>query len=215
MTMRIPIPMDDVLTLAQWLSPAYPIGAFAYAHGLEQAVADGRVIDPASLEAWLRDVLEHGSGWSDAVLLAAAYRGDAEADTTARAFATGEGRLTETLEQGAAFARITAAVWKTDPAVMALPVAIGRAAAARGIPLSLTLAMTLQSTITNLVSAAQRLAPIGQTAAQEIVYQLSARARDVALRAEQSTLGDLSSVAWMSDIASMRHESKPVKVFRT
>ncbi|QFU08046.1 Urease accessory protein UreF [Rhodobacteraceae bacterium THAF1] len=207
--------MDDVLTLAQWLSPAYPVGAFAYAHGLEQAVADGFVSDAATLEAWLRDVLEHGGGWSDAVLLAAAWRGDAQAYEVARAFASGEGRLIETLEQGTAFARVTGAVWGTDDAQLPMPVALGQAAAARAIPLDLTLAMYLQSMLTNLVSAAQRLAPVGQTEAQGIVRRLTSVARDVAERAEDSTLEDLSSVAWLSDIAAMRHEMKSVKVFRT
>ena len=33
--------MTALLTLVQWLSPAFPTGAFAYSHGLEQAVASG------------------------------------------------------------------------------------------------------------------------------------------------------------------------------
>jgi len=38
------MPTDrQILTLAQWLSPAYPVGAFAYSHGLEWAVRAGDV----------------------------------------------------------------------------------------------------------------------------------------------------------------------------
>ena len=46
---RIPMHIDPVLTLAQWLSPAYPVGAFAYSHGLEAAVEAGRVRDGEGL----------------------------------------------------------------------------------------------------------------------------------------------------------------------
>ncbi|NJM84300.1 MAG: urease accessory protein UreF, partial [Tabrizicola sp.] len=63
-----------LLTLVQWLSPAFPTGAFACSHGLEWAVAAGEVRQAAEVQAWLADVLAHGSGWQDAVVLAAALR---------------------------------------------------------------------------------------------------------------------------------------------
>jgi urease accessory protein len=31
----------DLLTLVQWLSPAFPVGGFAYSHGLEWAISEG------------------------------------------------------------------------------------------------------------------------------------------------------------------------------
>ena len=54
------------LALFAWLSPSFPIGAFAYSHGLETAVSDGDVRDGATLQAWLFDLLRlrfdpHGS----------------------------------------------------------------------------------------------------------------------------------------------------------
>ena len=60
--------------LMAWLSPSYPVGAFAYSHGLEWLVATGDVTTAATLSAWLEDVLRHGGGWSDAVLLQHAWR---------------------------------------------------------------------------------------------------------------------------------------------
>ena len=41
---------DILLTL--WLSPAFPVGAFAYSHGLEWAAEAGDVRDEATLVAW-------------------------------------------------------------------------------------------------------------------------------------------------------------------
>ncbi len=66
-------PEAATLHLLAWLSPAFPVGAFAYSHGLEAAVEAGDITDAETLRAWLADLVEHGSGRSDAVLAAAAY----------------------------------------------------------------------------------------------------------------------------------------------
>ena len=63
-----------LVRLMSWLSPAFPVGAFAYSHGIERAIHDGLVRDRATLVEWLADLLTLGSGWNDAVLLAAAWR---------------------------------------------------------------------------------------------------------------------------------------------
>ena len=49
------------LLLQAWLSPAFPVGSFAYSHGLESAIDAGDIADAASLRHWLLDLFEHGS----------------------------------------------------------------------------------------------------------------------------------------------------------
>lgn len=63
-----------LLRLMAWLSPAFPVGGFAWSGGLERAVADRLVADAAGLSAWLETVLAHGALWNDAVLFAEAWR---------------------------------------------------------------------------------------------------------------------------------------------
>ncbi|MCR4281753.1 MAG: hypothetical protein NUV72_01795, partial [Bauldia sp.] len=53
--------------LLVWLSPAFPIGAYAYSHGLEWAIEDGTVTDASGLQAWIGDILRHGAGRTDAM----------------------------------------------------------------------------------------------------------------------------------------------------
>ena len=55
--------------LLAFLSPAFPVGAFTYSHGLEQVIEDGDVADAVSLQAWLEEVLRFGAGRSDAILM--------------------------------------------------------------------------------------------------------------------------------------------------
>jgi urease accessory protein len=211
---------DAVLTLAQWLSPAYPVGAFAYSHGLERAVEAGRVHDVESLEAWLRDVLEHGSGHSDVLFLTAAWQAEscdevAAIDAIARAFAPSRERLMETDLTGAAFCEVTGAVWEADLAELCYPVAVGHAAWARDLPLGLTAQMYLQAFMANLVAAGMRLLPVGQTAGQALIRRLTPLCTGIAEAAQGETLDDLSATAFLADIASMQHETQHSRIFRT
>ena len=64
---------EPALALFAWLSPSYPVGAFAYSHGVEWAVECGDVRDAASLAQWIETILAHGSGRNDAVLFTAAF----------------------------------------------------------------------------------------------------------------------------------------------
>ncbi len=59
--------------LMTWLSPAFPVGAFSYSHGLEWAVEDGLVRDEATLRNWIEAGLAHEFGAIGAAQLRGAY----------------------------------------------------------------------------------------------------------------------------------------------
>lgn len=214
--------------LLSWLSPAYPVGAFSHSHGLEWAVQEGTVRDAASCRAWIEDVIGHGGGRQDAVLLAAAWRaageGDAgrlsEIEELALALNPSAERLTETVSQGSAFAEATGDAWETPGAARLseatpYPVAVGVAAAGHDVPLDGTLTAYLHAVASNLVSAAIRLVPLGQTDGQRVVAALEPAIAATASLAAASTLDDLGGASLRADIASMRHETQDVRLFRT
>ncbi len=209
----------QIITLSQWLSPGYPVGAFAYSHGLESLVETGAVADADSLLDWLGDVLRFGAGLSDARFLIAAYRVDAQdvgaVDALCRAFAPSKERLQETDLQGAAFCEVTAAVWEQPIAGLTYPVAVGRAASLEGLPPALTTQMYLQAFVSNLVAAAQRLLPIGQTEGQRLIRTLAPLLAEITDQALNGSLDDLSGTAFLADIAAMKHETQYSRIFRT
>ncbi|MEX2518830.1 MAG: urease accessory UreF family protein [Paracoccaceae bacterium] len=203
--------------LHAWLSPGYPVGAFAYSHGLEWAIGEGLVRDAASLEGWIGDCLAFGGGRNDAIFAAAAYRAP-ESDEPAElaaAFAASAERLLETEAQGAAFAATTAAAWGPDLAAAPYPVAFGRFARAHEAPLIEALTLFLQAFASNLVSAGVRLIPLGQTEGQRIVAGLAPQCAALAAEAARAGLDDLGGAALLSDIAAMAHETQHVRLFRT
>jgi urease accessory protein len=220
----------SLLRLLTFLSPAFPVGAFSYSHGLEWQIDSGAIRSAEALCAWLTDLLEIGSGWNDAVLLAEAHRAAATEDPArlrnlaelAVALSPTCERLLESTAQGRAFLDAAAWAWPSTAASRLLveqsipyAVAVGAVAAAEGIALGSVLPGYLNAFTANLVSVGVRLIPIGQSAGLAILVALHPLIVDTARRAEGATLDDLGSATVLSDIASMRHEDQYSRVFRT
>lgn len=211
-----------LLRLLTWLSPAFPVGAFSYSHGLETAIREGGLTDATGLCAWIAGLIEHGGGWSDAVLFKAAWdaarRDDAVslADLVelAEAMAPSLERRRETLGQGEAFL-IAARAWGASPVegVVAYPIAVGAVCGALGIALDAALVAWLHAFAANLVSVAVRAVPLGQTGGVWVMAELEPVILCAANRAAGSSLDDLGSAAILSDIAAMRHETLGVRLF--
>ncbi|MCV6592068.1 MAG: urease accessory protein UreF [Silicimonas sp.] len=212
------MPTDPrLLTLVQWLSPAFPIGAFAYSHGLESAIAAGWVADAEGLESWLRDCLEEGSGRSDAIFLRAAFdAGDpGEVNATARSFAMSAERLREAERQGAAFVLTANGVWGFDMPPLLLPVAVGHGARLAGLDVEDTVALYLHAFMSNLVSAAIRLMPLGQTAGQRVLHNLHATCLAVADETRGAVPENAYGAAFLSDVSAMKHETLEPRLFQS
>ncbi|MEO1677147.1 MAG: urease accessory UreF family protein [Pseudomonadota bacterium] len=211
--------MDDhgLLTLTQWLSPAFPLGSFSYSHGLEAAIADGDVTSAESLSAWLDYLLRFGTGRADATLLHAALRGedpDALADV-ARALAASAERAQETEAQGAALARTVSAITDQDMPARPLPVALGVAARPLGMPAVQVVALYLHAFAGNLTSCATRFVPLGQTEAQAALAGLAPTILSVAAETEHTPVTDIASAAFGADLAAIAHETMDVRLFQT
>ncbi|WP_445681714.1 urease accessory protein UreF [Radicibacter daui] len=216
--------------LMAWLSPSYPVGAFSYSHGLEAAIDAGEVRSAGDVARWIATVLEVGGGWTDAVLFCAAWRavedpaGLEEVAELAAAFrATSETAL-ETSQQGAAFVKVTGDAWPDERLAafvaaragepVAYPVAVAVAMAGR-MPLEAALHAYLHAFAANLVSAAVRTVPLGQTDGQRAIALLEpavARAASRALTADPSRLG---TAAPLAELHSIHHETQYTRLFRS
>ena len=207
----------SLLLLLNWMSPAFPTGAFAYSHGLEQAIADGVISSGEDLHGWIADLLTRGSGWNDAVIFARCWEDDAAAlNELALALASSRERWLETTQLGRSFA-LAAGVFGGSSAAgdIAYPVAAGSACRGMGIARTDALQAFLQGFCAALTSVAVRLVPLGQTAGLETLRDLMPVIQETAARATGASLDDLGAVTLCADIAAMRHETLYARVFRT
>ena len=225
MTMKmttITIDQIPLLNLLAWLSPAFPVGGFAYSHGLEWAVETGDIKDKATLQAWVTDVLTHGAGRSDIVLLRHAHRAAGnqamlqEIAELATACVPARERRDETLNQGRAF-RLAVAAWTSVelPEDIAYAVAVGAAAAAKEISEDHAAIAYLQAFAASLISAAVRLVPLGQTHGLQVLAELEPVIVLVSSETKFATLDDVGGCAFRSDLAAMRHETQYTRLFRS
>lgn len=208
---------DALLRLTQWLSPSFPTSAYAYSGGLEWAMATGEV-DGGTLADWIAATLAFGTGWGDAVLLAMALRPGADhavLDDLGQALCLTSERLTETLDQGTAFGATVAALGGTAGRPAILPVAVGRAAASLGLPPALVIALYLHAVAGNLISAAVRFLPLGQTHGQRLLAGLHDHITAIAARAATADESDLGTAALRADMIAAWHETQAVRIFRT
>lgn len=214
------------LRLLTWLSPAFPTGGFAYSHGLEWAVESGDARSTAGIVGWICDILEHGSGRTDAILLRHAHRalGDdatlADIIDLAAALPMGRERHQETVLQGRAFL-LAARAWglgALDPLTdrdVAYPVAVGIVAALHGIAEEQATLGFLHAFSANLVSAAVRLIPLGQQAGLRIMAALEPVLSSVAEESRALTLDDIGAGAIRADLAALHHETQYTRLFRS
>ncbi len=211
--------MDEaVLTLTQWLSPAFPVGGFAYSHGLEWAMAAGEVQTTDDVETWVADVLRDGAGAADATLLCAAMAPgtNIEAlDALARALCPAEERWIETRDQGAAFAAAVNAATGSSDAPAALPVAVGRAAGRLQLSAALVAGLYLQTFATNLVLAAVRFIPLGAGEGQRIISRMRPVCLSVGRHAVRTPPEEIGTAALGAELAALRHADMETRMFRT
>jgi len=235
--MATPIPITDrgLLRLLAWLSPSFPVGAYAYSHGAEFAVESEQVLDRKTALSWVSFVLEFGSGRVDADMFVAAYLAaeDNNADTFLIAASqadalkgTAELGL-ESRAQGQAFLEAILNVWPNEKLEnfaaslvennvrASYATVVAAVSAFAGVGLQAALGAYLHAFAANITSAIVRLVPLGQTDGQRIIAALE----DVIERALADALErdsrDMGSAAFAVDLMSMKHETQYSRLFRS
>lgn len=214
----IPMTTRDLLSLTQWLSPAFPVGGFSYSHGLDWAVGADEVHDSPSFALWLEDCLTLGAGHNDAVMLSLAFRAVIPLEdlrNIASALAASRERWQESLMQGQAFETLSGALSAQSARDLPLPLAVGSRARDLELPLETVVALYLQNFSSNLCTIATRVIPIGQTDGQIVLNRLASKIAEIAQDMNSVDVTDLASSVPRGDLAAMRHETQDVRLYQS
>ncbi len=223
-----------------WLaSPALPVGAFSYSEGLEGAIESARVRDEAGVQAWLLDQLALSLTRCEMAVVAAAWRawgqhadGADDAPQTLRELndwllqtrESAEFRQ-QTLQTGRSMAEwLRQRLGEHDTGWQLLatlrpaptwPLAFALAAQRSGAPLQASLLAYGFGWAENMVQAAVKCVPLGQSAGQRVLQALSDALPAHVAWAERADAAQRQSATPMLAIVSAQHEQQYSRLFRS
>jgi urease accessory protein len=220
--------MTELSTMRLWqlISPALPVGAYAYSGGLESAIEAGLVEDLDSAQNWLEGLLRHALAKVDLPLFLRLYDAWQTLDMqvvdalTRQLQAMRETRelLNEDKHMGAALRRLLIDLQVPDAALLQTPsFATSYALACHHWQIScesgaLGLAW---SWVENQVAASIKLIPLGQTDGQRLLGNLLPAMQDAVDHASLLADDELGCSLPGLAILSAQHEQQYSRLFRS
>jgi urease accessory protein len=208
---------DGLLALLWLASPALPVGGFSYSEGLEAAVDAGLVTGEAPAGEWLAQQLHLTLARAELVVvrdaMAAWQRDDLDAIRVLDAWVLRTRETSELRQQTQQMGRSMGALSAKEGPSFCFPVAWARAAAKSRLETRAALLAFAFGWAENMMQAAVRLVPLGQSAGQRILSRLSG---EIPAAVEHAMACDEpQTFSPMLAILSSRHENQYSRLFRS
>lgn len=218
--------------LLQLASPALPVGAYSYSQGLEWAIESGIVNNAETAQRWIEDHLLLVFAKYEAPIYAKAFAAwqsadrDAIESLNAQFIASRESSepRAETLQVGFSYAAwcrevapLTTAQRETLEALprVCAPVAAALASCACGLAVREGLLAYVFGFAENQVMVLAKALPLGQIAAQKMLFALNDAVNTCVETALELKEEDWSSASPLLAIAQMKHETQYSRLFRS
>ena len=206
---------DPLQILQIWFSSSFPVGSYAYSHGLE-AIIDNKLINNKNdVEEFLNALLFNGTLRNEYIFIKSIYEGK-EINNLILSSASSKERQIEMVDMGNSFRKIMKQSWDLELAEnTAFTYCLTKAAIHFNIKFEYLIKFYLQSFISNLINVCVKHIPISQKDGQKLNVIFINKIQDFLQKSEKLNLEDIGSTFFIGDLFSIKHENLETRIYLT
>ena len=206
---------DPHQILQVWFSSSFPIGSYAYSHGLEALIDDKKIKNNNDVKEFLDALLFYGTLRNDYIFIKSIYKGD-EINQLILASASSKERQIEMIDMGNSFRKIMKDSWELSlPENTSFIYCLAKAGLHFNIKFDDLIKFYLQSFISNLINVCVKHIPMSQKDGQGLNVNFINKIQDFLTHAEKLTLRDVGSTFFIGDIFAIKHENLDSRIYLT
>ena len=206
---------DPHQILQIWFSSSFPIGSYAYSHGLEALIDDKKIKNEDDVKEFLDALLFYGTLRNDYIFMKSIYKGD-EINQLILVSAASKERQIEMIDMGNSFRKIMKDSWELSlPENTSFIYCLAKAGLYFDIKFDDLIKLYLQSFISNLINVCVKHIPMSQKDGQSLNVIFINQIQEFLTHSDKLTLNDIGSSFFIGDIFAIKHEYLDSRIYLT
>ena len=206
---------DPHQVLQIWFSSSFPIGSYAYSHGLEALIDDKKIKNKDDVKEFLDALLFYGTLRNDYIFMKSVYKGEQINELTL-ASASSKERQIEMIDMGNSFRKIMKDSWELSlPENTSFIYCLAKAGLHFDIKLDDLIKFYLQSFISNLINVCVKHIPMSQKDGQSLNVIFINQIQEFLTHSDKLTLKDIGTTFFIGDIFAIKHEYLDSRIYLT
>ncbi len=206
---------DPHQILQIWFSSSFPIGSYAYSHGLEALIDEKKIENKDDVKEFLDALLFYGTLRNDYIFMKSIYKG-VEINELILASASSKERQIEIIDMGNSFRKIMKDSWKLSlPKNTSFIYCLAKAGLHFNIKFDHLIKFYLQSFISNLINVCVKHIPMSQKDGQSLNVIYIDQIQEFLIDSYKLTLKDIGSTFFIGDIFAIKHENLDSRIYLT
>ena len=206
---------DPHQILQVWFSSSFPIGSYAYSHGLEALIDDKKIKNKHNVKEFLDALLFYGTLRNDYIFMKSIYKGE-EVNELILASASSKERQIEMIDMGNSFRKIMKDSWELSlPENTSFIYCLAKAGLHFDIKFDDLIKFYLQSFISNLINVCVKHIPMSQKDGQTLNVIFINQIQEFLTLSDKLTLKDIGSTFFIGDIYAIKHENLDSRIYLT
>ena len=206
---------DPHQILQIWFSSSFPIGSYAYSHGVESLIDTKKIQNKSDVIEFLEAVLNYGTLRNDYIFIKSIYN-NLEINDLILSNATSKERQIEMIAMGNSFRNIMRDSWDLNlQENSAFIYCLSKAAIYFNIDFNDLIKFYFQSFISNLITVCVKHIPVSQKDGQSINVMFINKIQDFINNSKDLTIDDIGTTFFIGDLFSMKHENQETRIYLT